>query len=101
MAWTLLAIAGHPEVEERVVAELDSLGLLAKPGCAQPRELQVGDLSNLPYLTAVIKESMRLFSVHTPLRTQDSLPNLGKPVGLRFRGGFHCASDWSIQLGAG
>jgi cytochrome P450 len=70
MAWTLLAIAGHPEVEERVVAELDTLGLLAKPGCPEPRELEIADLSNLPYLAAVIKESMRLFSVRVRSRQQ-------------------------------
>jgi hypothetical protein len=37
-SWTLFNIATVPGVQERIAAELDSLGLLAKPGCPPPRE---------------------------------------------------------------
>jgi hypothetical protein len=63
MAWCLFAISTHPEVEERVSAELDTLGLLAKPGYPEPRSLEVSDLGKLPYLNAAIKEAMRLHTV--------------------------------------
>ena len=63
MAWTLFAISTMPEIEARVVAELDTLGLLAKPGNPEPRDLTLADLGNMPYLAAVIKESRRLYTV--------------------------------------
>ncbi len=63
MAWCLFAISTNPEVEERVLAELDTLGLLAKPGYPEPRSLEVSDLGKLPYLNAAIKEAMRLHTV--------------------------------------
>ncbi len=59
----MFAISTNPEVEERVVAELDTLGLLAKPGYPEPRSLEVSDLGKLPYLNATIKEAMRLHTV--------------------------------------
>ena len=60
--------------QEKVAAELDSLGLLAKPpqqngalssGRVEPcrRPLQLEDLRKLPFLLACIKESMRMFPV--------------------------------------
>lgn len=45
----------HPEVEARVVSELDSLGLLATRERPQPRALQFEDLGKLAYLNLVIK----------------------------------------------
>eukprot|EP00884_Botryococcus_braunii_P008647 jgi/Botrbrau1/17784/Bobra.0127s0037.2 len=63
IAWTLFAIARYPEIEARIMAELDGLGLLATPIEPQPREMRLDDLSRLPYLDAVIKESMRYYMV--------------------------------------
>jgi hypothetical protein len=63
MAWCLFAISTNPEVEDRVLAELDTLGLLAKAGYPEPRSLEVSDLGKLPYLNAAIKEAMRLHTV--------------------------------------
>ncbi|KAI8477013.1 MAG: cytochrome P450 [Monoraphidium minutum] len=62
-AWTLLHAATCPGVQERVAEELDAAGLLAKPGCPPPREMDYEDLKKLPYLTAVAKEAMRMLPV--------------------------------------
>ena len=49
------AISQHPEVEERVVAELAQHGLLATEDDPNPRTLAYPDLGKLTYLQAVIK----------------------------------------------
>lgn len=48
-------IVTHPEVERRVVSELDELGLLATPARPEPRQLEYEDVSKLAYLTNCIK----------------------------------------------
>ena len=48
-------ISQHPEVEKKVLAELDSLELLAKPGRPQPRAPDFGDLANMAYTYNAIK----------------------------------------------
>eukprot|EP00775_Hariotina_reticulata_P012934 gene12934-13062_t len=62
-SWTLFNIATVPEVQDRIADELDGLGLLAKPGCPPPRELELDDLKHLPYLVAATKEAMRMLPV--------------------------------------
>ena len=52
LAWTLLQLSRHPRVERRLRAELDEV--------LQGRPPRVDDLPSLPYLTQVIRESMRL-----------------------------------------
>ena len=56
-------VAGHPEVQRRVAEELDSRGLLATLANPTPRRPQHADLANLPYLDAVLRESLRLLPV--------------------------------------
>ena len=63
LAFTLFCIATHPEVEATILAELQSLGLAAKQGAPQARPLEYDDLRNMPYITNVIKEAMRMFPV--------------------------------------
>jgi len=67
--WVLLALASHPDAQRRVKGELGSAGLLhvASGGvnCLGPRQLVYDDLEpqRLPYLCAVVAESMRLWPV--------------------------------------
>ena len=51
------AISQHPEVEAKIVAELQSHGLAATEENPNPRQLNYPDLSKLTYLQAVIKVS--------------------------------------------
>ena len=50
-------ISQHPEVEQKILAELAKLQLLKTPESPQPREMVYADLSKLTYLNAVIKVS--------------------------------------------
>ncbi|KAL4859962.1 Cytochrome P450 4V2 [Chlorella vulgaris] len=63
IAWTLYLLAQHPEAEEQLCRELDELGLLATPQCPKPRMVVQSDLNKLVYLSAVVKESMRVLPV--------------------------------------
>ena len=56
LAWILAIIASRSDVAEKIVKELDKHGLYGE----NARELQFEDLANLTYLTAVIKEGMRV-----------------------------------------
>ncbi len=48
-------ISQHPEVEAKLVAELDAAGLLVAPGRPQPRPMEYADLGRLTYLSWVCK----------------------------------------------
>ncbi|KIY98801.1 Cytochrome P450 3A28 [Monoraphidium neglectum] len=68
-----------PGVQDRVAEELDALGLLAKPGCPPPREMEFEDLRKLPYLVAVAKEAMRVLPVVSIMgRVTERLVRIGK-----------------------
>ena len=45
----------HPEVEEKLMAELDSLQLSITPQRRHPRKMTYADLNRLTYLQATIK----------------------------------------------
>ncbi len=62
-AFTLYCIARHPEVEERVLAEIDTLG---------GKRITFDDMANLPYLEQVIKEAMRLYPVTATVARQST-----------------------------
>jgi cytochrome P450 len=62
LAFTLYLIAMHPQVEARLLAEIDAV--------LDRQPVQVADLSQLPYLEMVVKESMRLLPVTTVLARQ-------------------------------
>jgi cytochrome P450 len=53
LAWTLYAIHRHPEVRTRLLAQLDALGPDPEPEA----------IAKLPYLNAVIDETLRLYPV--------------------------------------
>lgn len=61
--WTVLGrylISQHPEVEAKILAELDALELTITPQRPRPREMVYSDLSKMVYLNAVIKVSVNL-----------------------------------------
>ncbi|MGD2046646.1 MAG: cytochrome P450 [Gemmatimonadota bacterium] len=53
LAWALYAVHRHPSVKSRLLAEVDALGSDPAPE----------ELARLPYLNAVIDETLRLFPV--------------------------------------
>ncbi|BFZ22987.1 hypothetical protein BsWGS_26025 [Bradybaena similaris] len=55
MTWTLYALAGHPECQERVYDEISQL-------LGDRQDLEWSDLSNMEYTTMCIKEAIRLHS---------------------------------------
>ena len=58
MPWTCVCrylISQHPEVENKILAELADLQLLKTAQNPKPREMTYADLSKLTYLNAVIK----------------------------------------------
>ncbi|KAK9821507.1 hypothetical protein WJX74_005016 [Apatococcus lobatus] len=61
ISWALYCIATHPDVQQKVAAELQQHRLLASPTEPNPRALEWDDLGKLEYLRNVIKESMRLY----------------------------------------
>ena len=48
-------ISQHPEVEQKIEAELDSLGFLVTGTRKTPKGMEYADLSKLPYLSGAIK----------------------------------------------
>lgn len=72
-------VAGHPEVQARVAAELDTAGLLASPKNPTPRRPTYADLAALPYLDAVLRESLRIMpvSVFMYRETVDPVTDIG------------------------
>ena len=59
--WSLYLLSQHPEVEAKLVAELDAAGLLATPARPEPRRLEWADLNKRVYLQAFIKEVLRMY----------------------------------------
>ena len=51
----------HPEVENNIIAELDSLGLSITAERPHPRKITFADLGKLTYLQATIKASSQMF----------------------------------------
>eukprot|EP00879_Flechtneria_rotunda_P010935 GHRR01011426.1.p1 GENE.GHRR01011426.1~~GHRR01011426.1.p1 ORF type:complete len:628 (+),score=243.39 GHRR01011426.1:210-2093(+) len=62
LSWTLGSLACHPEAMSKLEQELDAHGLLATPNNPAPEPFTWQLLGKLPYLNAVIKEGLRLFS---------------------------------------
>lgn len=51
---------GDGPIKEKMAAELDAAGLLAKPGAPPPRDLEYADLTKLTYLNCTLKEGLRM-----------------------------------------
>lgn len=54
LAWALYSINQLPEVKDKLLGELDALGLEAEPGA----------IARLPYLTAICQETLRLYPIN-------------------------------------
>eukprot|EP00878_Enallax_costatus_P021128 GHUV01022361.1.p2 GENE.GHUV01022361.1~~GHUV01022361.1.p2 ORF type:complete len:173 (-),score=44.20 GHUV01022361.1:563-1081(-) len=65
IAWCLFNIAAHPDVQMKIKNELSATGLLhqGQANCVTPRQLAHEDLPRLPYLNAVIDETMQMYPV--------------------------------------
>ena len=59
--WGLYLLSQHPAAEEAVLAELGAAGLAPTAASPTPRPLEYADLAKLPYLQAVLKETLRLY----------------------------------------
>jgi cytochrome P450 len=59
--WALYLLSQHPDVEAKILAELDAAELLVTPERPDPRPIEWGDLARLVYLQAFIKEVLRLY----------------------------------------
>ncbi|KAK0228974.1 cytochrome P450 [Armillaria fumosa] len=83
LSWTFLELARHPEVQDRLRAEIrEKERLIFARGDI---EFSVQDLDSMPYLTAVVKEVLRVNPiVHTIARAaaQDDVLPLSKPMTL-------------------
>ena len=56
-------VSQHPEVEQKIAAELDSLGLLATADQPQPRPVAFDDIGKLTYLGNVVKVLAAVFQL--------------------------------------
>lgn len=63
LAFALFFIASYPEAEEKIMSELRELGLLACRSNPNPRQMEFSDIAQLPFLKAVVKETLRLLPV--------------------------------------
>ncbi|KAF7439981.1 hypothetical protein PC9H_000318 [Pleurotus ostreatus] len=79
VSWTLLELAQHPEMQQRLRQEIWDKQL------ALGREFEYRDLETMPYLQAVVKESLRYHPVAPMTQREagrdDVLP-LSKPITL-------------------
>ncbi|KAK0505319.1 cytochrome P450 [Armillaria luteobubalina] len=83
LAWTLLELARHPEVQNRLRAEIrEQERVIINRG---DTEFSAQDLDSMPYLTAVVKEVLRfdpILANAARVATQDDVLPLNKPVTL-------------------
>ncbi|KAL4269205.1 Cytochrome P450 superfamily protein [Pleurotus pulmonarius] len=79
VSWTLLELSRHPEMQRRLREEIWAKQL------DLGREFEARDLESMPYLQAVVKESLRFHPVapmtHREAGRDDVLP-LSKPITL-------------------
>ena len=99
LGWIFALLATHPRVVEKLLLELTENGLYGE----NSRDLQYEDLAELTYLTAIIKEGMRLTHIISILLLR-IVPNDMTVLGYRVpKGttitcpgdqGFNTKADW-------
>ena len=75
LAWLFYLIHSHPEVKNKLMGELDTLGHIPK----------AEDINQLPYLNAICQETMRLHPIAlicTPRMTKDTVKIAGDEFTL-------------------
>jgi len=109
MTWTTYLISQHPEVEAKLVKELEDNGLLATAENPNPRPIDYSDLANLTYLSWVCKEAMRVRPVASSGTTRRVARDLvirgylvpkGSVVLCPFDSVHHLESNWGPDAAA-
>ncbi|KAF8629180.1 hypothetical protein AX17_005765 [Amanita inopinata Kibby_2008] len=81
MCWVLLELARHPDVQDRLRQEIRTTEMVIK--ARGDTDFAATDMENMPYLNAVLKESMRyhpaLYQNYRQAVHDDILP-LSKPI---------------------
>ncbi len=83
LAWAFYEIARHPEVEERLLAEIDTV----VGGPASPSPVTFEDIAKLEYTRQVVDETMRLHAVTMMMRRAVEPVEIGGfdvPAGTEF-----------------
>ncbi|XP_059138467.1 cytochrome P450 4F2-like [Physella acuta] len=101
ISWTLYSIAKHGDVQQKVCQEIDEL--MADRSCT---DILWEDLSQLPYLTMVMKESLRLHSIapfiHRQMtcdtRVDDLVVPAGTEVSLSLYNTHHNPQVWEDSM---
>lgn len=83
MNWALMELANNPAVQNRLRSEIYSMGTFIQARCGG--EFTASDFDAMPYLTAVVKEVLRMYPVsfhnHRQAGKDDILP-VSKPMTL-------------------
>lgn len=75
--YAVAAVTGDPRIEQRLVSELEAA--LAARGRRRGDRLALSELEEIPYLMAVVKESLRC-AVAQPARLPRVVPHDGEPL---------------------
>jgi cytochrome P450 len=88
LAWLWFALSQHPDVERRVLDEVDRLG---------PRPVRHADLPRLRYTEMVVKESMRLYPATAFLFGREAVEDLELGGHTLRRGSWVFISPYIVQ----
>jgi cytochrome P450 len=89
LTWTLYLLAEHPEIRERLLEEIDRV-LDGQPPAA-------ADLSRLPYVEQVIKESMRVYPPAWTLFAREAIEDVQIGGYLVPRGAWVFIYPWVLH----
>ncbi|GMR54475.1 hypothetical protein PMAYCL1PPCAC_24670, partial [Pristionchus mayeri] len=91
LAYTTHFLANYPEVQKRLIDEIDSFLL-------ENETIQLDRLNNLPYMEAVIKESLRHYPLGSVVVTRECTKSC-EIGGTKFEVGDSIATDtWTMHM---